>query len=199
MCDTATVLKWSCAAKRISTTVSPADGSKTTPNCSAAHRSAKYNDRICARVMHLTKRLLHWVNNNPVNAVCLLHLLMSCTQNFIRTDGRLCHIPTNRWRHIHRFQPVPAWRTGIMSVLWLFVCLLACVCVCLLRRHTFLPVFIVIFIIKGNYGFNTIFIFFIVCRSWMRLVLWEVYAAYKKSMDTMGVIQGNVIIMSWLY
>lgn len=87
MYNTATVRKWSCAAKRVSTTVSPAGGSKTTPNCSAAqHRSAGYDDRTFPRLQQCGEDeegclLLKDLRTEPTvilwNAVCLLYLLMT--------------------------------------------------------------------------------------------------------------------------
>lgn len=72
-------------------------------------------------------------------------------------------------------------------------------CVCLLRGHTFLPKFIVILIIMGNTGFNTIFILFILFVYCLQELDTARFMRFTQSIDMVGVIQGNVIIMSWLY
>lgn len=85
-----------------------------------------------------------------------------------------------------------------MSVLWLFVCLVACVCVCLLRGHTFYQYLSSSLLLWVTMGL-TLFLFSLLSAGVGYGSFYEVYAAYRKSIDMMGVIQGNVIIMSWLH
>lgn len=121
--------------------------------------NSEYNDRTSARAavvwgvdaggdMHLTKRLLHWVNSNPVKC-CLLATPPDVLHTALYTHG--WQVVPHPYQQVAAHPQIPAGASlqDWDQVSFMIVCLLA-FRVCLFTPWTYiLPIFIVILIIKG--------------------------------------------------